>query len=188
MLLVATALADEAAPARRAIPWFTATAWSYAGSGLEWGTSGAAHPVVTGGVGLLAGPAVLLFKQPPPGTKPGDIHIDLGLSAGFLLRVDAPRASVPEQSSRTLGGYFRVGQMDEDNVESRHTLAVGWRTALDDGPVEVDGTPLGQLDVSLITERRLLAPVAVTAGIDLAVGTERLPWSLGGTVGIFAGF
>jgi hypothetical protein len=190
MLLVAAALAaEEPAPARRVLPWFTATAWSYVGSGLQWGTGvGDARPAIGGGVGLLVGPAALFFRDPPPGTKPGQIHIDTGLSAGFLLRVDTPRAAVAEQASRTLGGYFRLGQMDAQNVESRHTVAVGWRNALDDGVVQVDGKPVGQLDVSLVTERRLLPPVAVTAGVDVAVGNSLLPWSVGGTVGVFAGF
>ena len=96
----------------------------------------------------------------------------------MLLRFDGPRSYVyGEDVSQTWGGYFRLGQMDEAGVESRHTLAVGWRRSYFLGGAGTNGT--GQLDVTLLTERRILPFVGIGASVRCAIGTDELPWSIG---------
>jgi hypothetical protein len=188
ILLVASALAADEVPEereRRVIPWGTVTAWAFTNAGLAWSEGETARPVSGGGVAVFAGPAALVFSKPKGSTesfRPGapGVRIDAGLSAGFYARLDTPRASVAgEAGSRTLGGYARLGQMDETGTESRHTLAVGWRSALE--------AESGQLDVAFVSERRLLPFLAVAGQVDCAFGDADAPWGLGGGASLIFG-
>lgn len=140
----------------------------------------------------MAGPAVLLESEPEGAVKkpgspfPEGSRIDAGLSAGVLFRIDGPRSYVyGEDFTQTWGGYLRFGQQDEAGEESRHTLAVGWRRASFLGGAGDNGT--GQLDLTLITERRILPFVALGATVRCTVGTEELPSSIGAGAAVLIG-
>lgn len=201
-LLLSAALAADPPPrVHHVIPWGTVTALTTVDVAWPFGTTscdveGAAEvdlaqgecggPRVGGSLALLAGPAVLLESEPEgaqrvPGSAspfPEGGRIDAGLSLGVLFRVDAPRPFVyGEHLSQTWGGYFRFGQMDVAGVESRHTLAVGWRRSYFLGGTGTDGT--GQVDLTLLTERRILPFVGIGANVRCVIGNDALPWSVG---------
>ncbi len=210
VFILAGALAADTPPrVHHVIPWGTVTAmsmvdvvWAFghktcdvdAPAQIDYDAGECTGPRIGGGLALMAGPAVLLESEPEgakrtPGSKspfPEGGRIDAGLSAGVLFRVDAPRSYVyAEDISQTWGGYFRLGQEDEDGVESRHTLAIGWRRSYFLGGWSTNGT--GQLDVTVMTERRLLSFVGIGATVRCAVGTDALPWSVGAGAAVLIG-
>lgn len=171
---------------RKKIPWLTVT--GLATTDAMYGLDGV--PYVGGSLAVLAGPALLLYSEPANATRiPGSFRsegsrIDAGLSAGFLARVDTPQPGESSFGSRTFGGYFRLGTMDESGREARHTLAAGHRQAR----LGKDATAAdGQLDITLVTEWRVLPAVGIGADLRVLCPSARQAGAVGAGAAVMVG-
>jgi hypothetical protein len=168
----------------RWIPWGTVTILATVDTGLSWSTGEAARPTLGGATAVLVGPAALRLRTP----KRDDVALAdtdiLGLSAGFLARLDTPRAGTGEVLGRVYGGYVRLGRQPPGGEETRATLAAGWRQSIDDdGPMGH-----GQLVTTLVVERRIVPVAAVTAHLDAGFGNAETPWRVAAGAGAMVGF
>jgi hypothetical protein len=171
---------------RKKIPWLTVT--GLATTEAMYRLDGV--PYAGGSLALLAGPALLLYSEPPNARRiAGSFRsegsrIDAGLSAGFLARVDTPAPGESSFGSRTFGGYVRLGTMDESGQESRYSLAVGWRQSrVSAEALETDG----QLDFALVTEWRVLPVVGIGADVRVVCPSAREAGAVGAGAAVMIG-